>query len=513
MDIGRFRDIAPALGLNRFNQSGGAILEDFDNDGLLDLVITSLDPALPMQLFRNQGDGTFEERGRAAGLDKQLGGLYCVQTDYNNDGWLDIYVARGAWTRTPQRHSLLRNNGDGTFTDVTREAGLDTPIDGQVAVWADYDNDGYLDLFVGGETSPCRLYHNRGDGTFEELAEKAGVTNNRFTKGANWGDFDGDGYPDLFVSNLGQDKRLYHNNRDGTFTDVAPALGVTGPNLSFACWFWDYDNDGWLDIWVNTFEFSLNDLVMSELHRPHKGDTCRLYRNLQGKGFKDVSAEVGLNLSLCPMGSNFADIDNDGFLDMYLGTGNPNYSTLVPNKLFKNIAGKRFVDITASSGTGHLQKGHAVAFGDWANRGYVDLFVQLGGATPGDQFRNALFHNPCQGNHALKLRLVGKKTNRAAIGARIKVIPSAGEPGVLAPGDYPKEVHRHVTSGGSFGGNTFQQILGVGKATKIARLEIYWPTSQTTQVFTNLDVDQSIEITEFADSYRRLEEKRVPVPE
>jgi hypothetical protein len=376
-------------------------------------------------------------------------------------------------------------------------------------VWADYDNDGLVDLFVGGETTRCRLYRNLGNGKFDEVGVKAGVTNDRFTKGANWGDFDGDGYPDLYVSNLetansSGENRLYRNNRDGTFTDVAPALGLTKPLRSFACWFWDYDNDGWLDIWVNTFEVSLNDLVRSELKKPHNGDTCRLYRNLEGKGFRDVSAEAGVNLSLCPMGSNFGDIDNDGFLDMYLGTGNPNYSALVPKKLLRNDGGKRFQDISYSSGTAHLQKGHGVVFADWANRRYPDIFIELGGATPGDSFRNALYHNPCQGNHAIKVKLVGQKTNRAALGARIKVVPGEGG---------PKEVHRHVTTGSSFGANPLQQLIGVGKATKIARLEVYWPTSKTTQVFTDLDADQSIEITEFSDTYRKLPEKRLPVPE
>src|SRR5205814_223380 len=164
---------------------------------------------------------------KGSGLDRQIGGLYCVQTDYNNDGWLDIYVARGGWTGVPQRHSLMRNNKDGTFTDVTKEAGLDFPLPGQVAVWADYDNDGWLDLFVGNENikdGRCRLYHNRGDGTFEEVAVRAGVACEKvFCKGANWGDFDGDGYPDLFVSgyNPGNPPHLFRNNRDGTFTEVA----------------------------------------------------------------------------------------------------------------------------------------------------------------------------------------------------------------------------------------------------------------------------------------------------
>jgi hypothetical protein len=502
MDIGRFIDVAPQLGLNRFNQAGGAIMDDFFNHGLFDLVMTSLDPAMPMHLYKNRGNGTFEECSASAGLAGQLGGLNCVQTDYRNSGFLDIYVCRGAWSRSPQRHSLLRNNGDGTFTDVTHEAGLAAPVDGQVAVWADFDNDGYLDLFVGSETGRSHLYHNKGDGTFEDVTDSAGVANlGQKCKGASWCDFDGDGYPDLYVSNLGGQNRLFRNNRNGTFTDVAPLLGVTKPG-GFACWFFDYDNDGWPDIFATAYEWSLNDNVKSQLGLPNGGNTCRLYRNLKGHGFQDVSAQVGLNQVIAPMGSNFADFTNDGFLDIYLGTGTPNYSMLLPNRMFKNDSGRRFVDITTSSGTGHLQKGHAVACGDLFHSGLVEMLVELGGATPGDQFRNALFKNPGNDKHWLSVKLVGQKTNRAAIGARIKVVPAGEE----------RSIFRWVNSGGSFGGNTLQQHIGVGKAEHVATLEVYWPTSQTTQVFHDIAVDQAIEITEFAKEYRPLNWKKLPRP-
>ena len=175
-NIGRFVDLAPSLGLDRLHWAGGAIMDDFDNDGWLDLVETSSDPEQSMAFYRNQGDGTFRDKTKEAGLESQWGGLQCMQTDYNNDGWLDIFVCRGGWTM-PQRQSLLRNNKDGTFIDVTKQTGLLKPINSQVAAWADYDNDGWLDLFVGGESVPSRLYHNRRDGTFEEVAGKAGVAN------------------------------------------------------------------------------------------------------------------------------------------------------------------------------------------------------------------------------------------------------------------------------------------------------------------------------------------------
>jgi hypothetical protein len=171
--------------------------------------------------------------------------------------------------------------------------------------------------------------------------------------------------------------------------------------------------------------------------------------------------------------------------------------------MFKNVGGKRFAEITATSGTGHLQKGHGVACGDWDRDGSVDLFIELGGASPGDRYHNALFQNPGQGNNWLTVKLVGKKTNRAAIGARIKVVTS---------GDRPLTVYRHVGSGASFGANPLQQTIGLGKAGSVATLEVYWPTSRTTQVFHGVAVNQAIAVTEFATSYRPLNWTRVPRP-
>ena len=503
LDMGRFRDIGHRVGINRFNQAGGCILDDFDNDGRLDLVTTSQDPAMRMAFYRNKGDGTFEEVGEKAGLGNQLGGLYCVQTDFNNDGFLDILVVRGAWLTTPVRPSLLKNNGNGTFTDVTAAAGLTTPVNAITAQWADYDNDGHLDLFIGTEHGRHLLYHNKGDGTFEEVAVKAGVAGTGETcKGVAWGDFDGDGFPDLFL-NCTDGPRMYRNNGNGTFRNVTASMGIAGPRNGFSCWFFDYDNDGWPDILAHSYVLSIDDCVRGLLNKSTDKETGRVYRNLGGKGFQDVTKEVGFDKVMAPMGSNFADLDNDGFLDFYVGTGWPRYSALVPNRMFKNVGGKQFVDVSMSSGTAHLQKGHAVACGDWDRDGNVDVFVQMGGATPGDRYHNILFQNPGSGNHSLNVKLVGVKSNRAAIGARIKAVTA---------GPDPLTVYRHVGSGSSFGANPLEQTLGLGKATKVARLEVYWPTSGTTQVFADVAADQFLEITEFAPAPRVLNHKRIPLP-
>ena len=354
------------------------------------------------------------------------------------------------------------------------------PIASHSGAWGDFDNDGNVDLFVCGEfgtsdqdglypgaqtlslsdsRNRCRLYRNRGDGTFVNVAETALVCNDRFAKGAAWGDYDADGFLDLYVSNFGGGNRLYHNRGDGTFEDVAPQLGLTKPEHSFSCWFWDFDNDGRLDLFVNDYSSDLQDAVASALGRPGSSENHpRLYRNLGAAGFRDVAPDVGLDRVMLAMGSNFGDIDNDGFLDFYLGTGLPGYSALIPNLLFKNVDGRRFEDVTSASGTGHLQKGHGVSFADCDSDGDLDLFVETGGAVPGDKAYNVLFANPGNGRHWLKLKLVGTKTNRAALGARIQV-------DLKQPDGTTRSIHRQVGGASSYGGNSLVEHIGLGDNT------------------------------------------------
>lgn len=499
-DIGRFRDIGHVVGLNHLTQAGGAIMEDFDNDGLLDVVITSYDPVCNMQYLRNAGDGKFIDRTQDSGLSGQTGGLNCVQTDFNNDGNMDIYVIRGAWVGAPVRPSLLQNDGTGKFTDVTETAGLLVPVNSIAATWADYDNDGWLDLFVCCERQPGKLYHNQRDGTFREVATEAGISRpaNFMCKGANWLDYDNDGYQDLFVNYLSPQKPadLFHNNGNGTFTEVSSSLGIDGPRQGFSCWTWDYNNDGWLDIFSTCYDRSLGDAVVSMLGKGHALEPSRLYLNMRGNGFKDVTKDAGLDMVFFAMGSNYGDFDNDGFLDMYLGTGEPNLATLIPNRMFKNVNGERFSDITASSGTGSLQKGHGVACGDWDRDGNVDIFIEMGGVTKGDMYHNILFQNPGHDNNWLTIKLIGTTTNRAAIGARIKLVTQ---------GPKAQTIYRHISSGSSFGANPLQQTIGLGETDKVAELEITWPTSGTSQTFHGVDVDQAISITEFGDTYTELD--------
>ena len=489
-DVGRFVDVALRAGLQSVSMSGGVVVDDFDRDGRLDIVTSSIDSCAPLRLFRRNEDGTFADRAAQAGLATQLGGLNIVQTDYNNDGNLDILVLRGGW-ETPQRKSLLRNNGDGTFTDVTVTSGLaKAPTGTQAAVWMDIDNDGFLDLFVGNENGPAQLFRNNRNGTFDDIAEKAGVALRGFNKGVAAADYDNDGWPDLYVSNLGGTNFLYRNNRDGTFSEFGRGAGVPGPGQGFPTWFFDYDNDGFQDLFVGSFVTSVDEAARAYLRLPRNGSTLKLYRNLGDGSFQDVTRQAGLDKVLMVMGANFGDIDNDGFLDMYLGTGNPSYASLVPSLLLRNNAGRSFVDVTASSGTGELHKGHGVAFADLDHDGDQEIVFEVGGATPGDAHALRLFENPGHGRDWIALDLVGVKTNRAAIGARITVTVE-GEGG-------RRVMHRSVGSGGSFGASPLQQQIGLGPGVQRVDVEIWWPTSNSRQRFSNVGKNRFLEITEFA---------------
>jgi hypothetical protein len=498
-DFPRFVDVAAEVGLNIVGLAGGAIVDDFDNDGFLDVVVSNFDTAGELRYFRNNGDGTFTERTAEAGLTGIFGGLNIIQADYDNDGNIDILVLRGAWLETAGRHprSLLRNDGHGHFRDVTFEAGLgEIYYPTQTASWADYDNDGYLDLYIGNENFPCQLFRNNGNGTFTDVARRAGVENNGFTKGVVWGDYNGDRYPDLYVSNMEGLNRLYRNNRDGTFTDVAPALGVTKPLRSFPAWFWDFNNDGVLDLYVASYHPEVRNVAADYLGLPHDGEPACLYQGDGKGGFREVAASQNLTRVAQTMGANFGDLDNDGFPDFYLGTGYPAYEALMPNLLYRNRGGNGFSNVTTAAGVGHLQKGHGVAFADLDNDGDQDIFIKLGGSFPGDGYAAALFENPGFGNHWITIKLVGKQSNRWGVGSRIRAeIEESGK---------RRSVYKWVNSGGSFGANPLRQQIGLGKASKIESLEIFWPRTGQTQRLMNVPADQFIEITEGEGQYRKL---------
>ena len=501
VEVKRFTDVAGPLGLAVDDLAGGSIADDFDNDGYLDIVMSTQRLLGNMHYFHNNADGTFTERTDEAGLRGEIGGLNMVQADYDNDGDLDIFLMRGAWMNKGGRFpkSLLRNNGDGTFEDVTVAAGIEGEHPSQTGVWFDYDSDGWLDLYVGNESQgdeihPSQLFHNNHDGTFTECPDADGMNTGGLVKAVVSGDYNLDGRPDIYVSRNMETNLLFRN--DGPrpdaagnpcawrFTETSKTAGVAQQAHSFPAWFFDYDNDGWPDIFVSGYMIpdGVSDVASDYLGLPNPGEKARLYHNNHDGTFTDMSRATHLDRVLHAMGSNFGDIDNDGWLDFYVGTGDPNLTTLIPNRMYRNAEGKVFQDVTTSAGVGHLQKGHGVSFADLDNDGDQDVFEKMGGAAEGDNYRSVLYENPGYGHHWITLRLQGVKENRSAIGVRLKlaVLTDKGR----------RFIYRTVGSGGSFGCNPLRQEIGLGDARGIESLTIDWPASKQTEVIKGLEMDR-----------------------
>ncbi len=506
-DLGRFSEVAGQLGLDIVALAGGVAMEDFDNDGDLDIMSSSWSLDDQIRYFTNNSDGTFTDATERAGLTGITGGLNMNHVDYDNDGFADVFVLRGAWQFEQGRHpkSLLRNNGDGTFEDVTDDAGLLSFHPTQAAAWGDYNNDGWVDLYIGQESNPsvahpCELYRNNGDGSFTECAAEAGVAHVAFVKGVAFGDYDNDGLPDLYLSVLDGSNVLFHNDGAGRFTDMTQTAGVRDPHKSFPTWFFDYDNDGWLDILVFGYGWSsVGDVAADYLGLPSEGERPRLYRNNGDGTFADVTKAANLDRTILAMGANFGDLDNDGFLDFYAATGTPDLRAIIPNLMYRNDGGKSFQDVTTSGGFGNIQKGHGVAFGDLDNDGDQDIYTDMGGAHTGDVYPNLVFENPGHGNHWITLKLQGIKTNRSAIGARIRVrVETAGA---------DRDIHAVVSTGGSFGSSSLQQEIGLGKATSIRFIEVTWPVTGETRILEGLAMDRAYLVPEGGQA-TQLESKR-----
>ena len=490
IEFPEFKEISSKIGLDHIGLAGGSITEDFDNDGDIDILASSWGNNNQIQLFINDGNGHFSNKTNESNLIGITGGLNIVHGDYNNDGFVDIFVLRGGWFSEDGKipNSLLKNNGDGTFIDVTISAKVFSEFPTQTASWGDYNNDGLLDLIIGNETTNgpiynSELYHNNGDGTFTEKSRSIGLNIFGFIKAVVWGDIDNDGDQDLFVSRLGQPNSLYRNNGEKgnwSFTDISNMAGVLEPIDSFPAWIFDYNNDGWEDIWVSGYDNSTGHVAMDYLGIPNDGETPRLYKNNKDGTFSNVTLETNMNHPLLTMGSNFGDINNDGFLDIYIGTGDPDYRSIQPNRMFINENGKKFKDVTFESRLGHLQKGHGVSFADIDGDGDLDIHAVMGGAYEGSVYQNTLYENPGNWNtNWIGLSLHGSQSNTLAIGARIEVVLETGN-----------SIYRTVSSGGSFGGNTFQQMIGIGQNNKISSINIYWPKSGESQVLNDLGINR-----------------------
>ena len=390
-----FEDIAARIGLDKTSGGRGSAIFDYDNDGYLDIVIGAAYGGT--NLYHNNGDGTFTDVSIDSGLDISVNSFATVAGDYNNDGFTDLYITRqGFYVGEGQ---LFRNNGDGTFTDVTEEAGLKN-VWGPAftASWVDYDGDGYLDLFVannlGGlfeRKTPNRLFHNNGDGTFTDVTEQAGINTIWPTIGGAWGDYDNDGRMDLFLSNgLGR-SQLFHNNGDGTFTDVSEKAGVTAMGFGSPAFWWDYDNDGWMDI--GQFIWSDHDDVIYTLRNgegPPNGQPMRVYHNNRDGTFTQVNRHLGLTGCWGTMSGSFGDFNNDGYLDLVLGNGSPKLDRLDPLVLLEND-GRKFHNITFAAGLPFTGKSHGANLGDLFGDGRLSVIVAAGGAYPGDLLTTSVY--------------------------------------------------------------------------------------------------------------------------
>ncbi len=496
------KDIGAIKGVDMNGISGGCVVEDLDNDGLLDIMASSYGLSDQIRYMHQQKDGRFKNETLSSGLVGITGGLNLVHADYNNDGLADFVILRGGWWGKNAKFpfSLIRNNGNNKFEDITIESGLYSPFPTQTATWGDFNNDGWIDLFVAHENYPCQLFVNY-KGKFKDEAAKYSLNLTLFVKGCVWGDINNDGYPDLYLSTLNSPNKLFLNKPGNIpggriFEDISKSAGVEEPLSSFPAWFFDFDNDGYEDLFVSgydtkRFSFVGEDAARDMLGLPPLGELPKLYHNNGNNTFTDVSAAYGVNHINYTMGCNFGDIDNDGWPDYYLGTGAPEYTAIVPNKLYHNLGGKKFEDITYATNTGHIQKGHGVAFADIDNDGDQDIYEVMGGAVEGDRFRNVLFENSSvTGNHWLKIKLEGVYSNRVAIGARVRIKVK------MADGSFQSFYHA-VNTGGSFGSKTLRVEAGLGKATAIEEIEVKWPNAKkSTELIKDVKIDTMIRIKE-----------------
>ncbi|HWZ81034.1 MAG TPA: CRTAC1 family protein [Terriglobales bacterium] len=490
----------------------GCAFLDYDNDGWMDIYLVNsgqsdfYTPPKPLRngLYRNNRDGTFTDVTEKAGVGAGGFGMGIAVGDYDNDGFADLFVSQYG------RSILYHNNGNGTFTDVTEKSGLIVQGWASHAVWFDYDNDGRLDLFVGQfagfdkangcgvsadgkrhyciprifRAMPSWLFHNNGDGTFTDVSKESGIAG---SLGKAWGvvatDVNNDGNMDLFVANDTVGNFLFINKGNGKFEEAglradiaysADGRARSGMGVDSA----DFDNDGWMDLFVA----NIDEEIFS------------LYRNTHDGMFDDQAMRLGVGMAtrwMSGWGMKFIDYDNDGDLDLFLANGFPDdlveeFSTQVkyqePLLLFQNVAGK-YKNVSEQSGPvfGKSFSARGMAVGDFNNDGAIDVLVAVNDGPP-----VLLRNNVGKENHWLGVRLVGTKSNRDAVGARL----------TYKAGDLTRS--RMKTGGGSFlSSHDPRMLLGLGKRAKIDWLDVQWPQpSGATERFTDVPVNRYITIVE-----------------
>ena len=496
---------AEKLGSLLEGTGSGCVWFDYNNDGLPDLYVLSGMPLgdnmhpYPLKnppaeaphnhLYRNNGDGTFTDVTEQAGVAANIYGMAAIAADFDNDGYEDLFVTGYG------RSILYHNNGDGTFTDVTAKAGINVEGWSISSAWLDYDRDGCVDLFVGryvkfdptyrnyyaADNYPGplnyaptanRLYHNNCNGTFTDVTDASGIgAYEGRTMGVTAADFSGDGWPDIYVSNDKTQNFLFHNKHDGTFEEIADQLGVAfGQNgemtSSMGPIAADIEGKGSLDLWVTD---SNND---------------RLIRNLGKLGFEDITASSGLsadNGQYVSWGSGVYDFDNDGWLDILVFHGGLIHMIPQEPSLFRGVGDGKFVDVSHEAGPVLDVKtvARGACFADYLNNGKMDAFVvNLGG-------RGMLLRNVSQNNnHWLTIALQGRKSNRDGIGARLE----------LTAGGRTQMAER-VAGSGYLSQDDGRVHFGIGAATRVDKLIIHWPSGRQ-QVLSNLTVDRILKVVE-----------------
>ncbi len=495
---------------------GGMALFDYNNDGLLDIFFTNgaaipsldkSDPSYWNRLYRNNGDGTFTDVTEQAGVKGVGYSMGVAAGDYDNDGFVDLYVAG------VNRNQLLHNNGDGTFTDVTDKAGASGRTAGGgkpwavAAGWFDYNNDGLLDLLVinyldydiancklcsiDGISTYCApgnfkgtaniLYRNNGNGTFTDVSESSHIGQYAGKgMGLAFADYDNDGFSDVFVSNDTFPNFLLHNNGDGTFTDVALETGVA------------YRSNGSVVAGMGADFRDLNNAGLADIfHTAMFGNTFPIYKNA-GKDFEDVTEVSGMTAfsrRMTAWGTGAFDFDNDGWKDLFTAGGAIldnelevlHRPALIPNGLLRNDKNFTFTDVSSTAGAAFLEpRNHrGAAFGDINNDGKIDVVV----STLND--KSQLFMNrTADGNHWIILKLVGTKDNRDGLGTKIKITTSEGV-----------QFNQATTAVGYSSSSDKRVHFGLGKATVIDKIELSWPTG-VKQVLTNVKIDQILTVVE-----------------
>ena len=432
--MARFYDVAADVGLAATGLAGGSVVEDFDGDGYLDVMASSWGVKDTLRVFGNQRDGTFVERTAEAGLEGLTGGLNLIHADYDNDGDMQTCSCcaapgRRRYGQPSEFASAQRRRRH--FEDVTERSGVLSFHPTQTATWGDYDNDGWLDLFVGNEiegpassirasSTTATVTDENGDGTFTDVAAEAGVDHGGLRQGRHVGRLRQRRTARPLPVPLRGPNVLFHNDgpttNGTTFTalrDVGEAAGVSRSPARTA------SSDLVLRLRQRRLARPLRGGLRSPELRRRAGLPVgrglprsagrralpRLYRNRGDGTFEDVTAATRPRLDARSWAANFGDLDNDGFLDLYFGTGEPDYRSLVPNRMFRNDGGRTLPGRDRLGGFGHLQKGHGISFGDVDNDGDQDVFAVMGGAFSGDVFQNALFANPGHGNAWVTLRL------------------------------------------------------------------------------------------------------------